>query len=55
MPNVDPFALEVSEETASDGEDSKSESGARWEHEDLAQVASFKYWHRNKVFCFHVA
>ena len=38
MPNLDPFALEVSEEIVHTDEDKQAKSGARWEHEDLAQV-----------------
>ena len=40
MLNLDPYALEITEDIHED-EDNKSESGARWEHEDLAQVESF--------------
>ena len=38
MPNLDPYALEVTEEIVPIDEDKQPESGARWEHEDLAQV-----------------
>ena len=37
MPNLDPYALEVTEDIQEE-DDNKSQTGARWEHEDLAQV-----------------